>query len=300
MDAEYNLESVLNWYSEYLRAKYPKNSNRFERARKSELEAAIAEAITFHLLTSMGVHPEINEQIGTGGVDFICCASRAPLFKRLPKNQFVVEATSLDQDAVSKRSRIPKVIPAGISGGAIGLLTQNICNKAKQKNKQLKGYAMPRVLAIVSSHPGGAVLFNSATAKWALVSEEHFIHRIGSPVADASNYTDLKNSVFIKLGPDGESIVPCRKEISAILLIAVNAAASEVFGIVHPEPEYPLNLEFLPNLPFVRIAQWPVSEGRIVVDWVIAHPQGLNVRHCQFPARSAAASGPKSRNSRFR
>jgi hypothetical protein len=282
VDTECNLESILDWYSEYLRTKHPKNSKQFERARKSDLEAALAEAITFHLLTYMRVHPEINEQVGSGGVDFICCASRAPLFKCLPQNQFVVEATSLDRDAVSKRSRIPKVIPAGISGGAIGLLTQNICNKAKQKNKQLKGYPMPRVLAIVSSHPGGPVLFNSATAKWALVSEEHFVHPIGSAVADPDNYTDLKNSVFIKYGPDGESIVPCRKEISAILLIAVDGAASEVFGIVHPEPEYPLNLEFLPNLPFVRIAQWPVSEGRIVVDWVITHPHGLNVPHYQL------------------
>ena len=282
MDTAYNLEKVLDWYSEHLRTKHPKNSKRFERARKSELEAAIAEAVTFHLLTYMGVHPEINEQVGTGGADFICCASRTPFSKRLPQNQFVVEATSFDQDAVSTRSRIPKVIPAGISGGAIGLLTQNICNKATKKNKQLKGYAMPRVLAIVSSHPGSAVLFNSATAKWALVSEEHFIHRIGSPVADPTNYTDLKNSVFIKLGPDGQSIVPCRKEISAILLIRVDGVASEVFGIVHPEPEYPLNLEFLPNLPFVRIAQWPVLDGRIVVDWVITHPHGLNVPHYQL------------------
>jgi hypothetical protein len=282
MGAEHNLESVLDWYSEYLRTKHPGNSKRFERAQKSDLEATIAEAITFHLLTHMGVHPEINEQVGIGCADFICCASRGPLFKRSAQNQFVVEATSLDQDAVSKRSRIPKVLPAGISGGAIGLLTKNICNKAKQKNKQLKGYAMPRVLAIVSSHPGSGVLFNSATAKWALVSEEHFIHKVGNPVADPTNYTDLKDSVFIKLGPDGESIVPCRKEISAILLIGVDGAASEVFGIVHPEPEYPLNLEFLPNLPFVRIAQWPISEGRIVVDWVIAHPQGLHVRHYQL------------------
>lgn len=286
-----NLEDILNWYSGNLRDKHPKNFKLFERSRKLNPEAAIAEAITFHLLTYMRVGPEINEQVGSGGVDFICCASRAPFFKRLPQNQFVVEATSFDQDAVSKRSRIPKVIPAGISGGAIGLLTQNICNKAKQKNKQLKGYAMPRVLAIVSSHPGGAVLFNSATVKWALVSEEHFIHRIGSPVADPTNYTDLKNSVFIKLGPDGESIVPCRREISAILLIAVDGAASEVYGIVHPEPEYPLNLEFLPNLPFVRIAQWPVAEGRIIVDWVITHPHGLNVRHYQL-ARHFRPSKP--------
>lgn len=284
-----SLNDVLDWYSDYLRNKHPKNANRFNQTRQLDYEAAVAEAITFNLLTYMRVEPDINDQVGTGGADFICCASSSPFSKRLPRNHFVVEATSLNPDAVTKRSRIPKDMPQGVSGGAIGLLTQNICNKAKDKKKQLEGYPMPRVLTIVSSHAGASVLINAATAKWALISEEHFQHEIGSSEPDPNWYTDLKQSVFMERGPDG-SILPRRKEISAILLVAVDGGSSEVFGILHPEPEYPLNIAFLPNLPFVHIANWPASDGRLLVQWVIADPAGLNVRHYQIARKRFAAA----------
>jgi hypothetical protein len=200
------------------------------------------------------------------------------LFKPLPQDRFVVEATSLSPDAVTERSHIPNKAPEGIGGGAIGLLTQNICNKAKDKNKQLKGYPMPRVLSIVTSHFGAAVLFSASTAIWALISEPHWRHEIGSDAADPTDYTDLGKSVFIRLGPEG-NIVACRKNISAILLVAVYADSSEVYGILHPEPEYPLNIAFLPSLPFVRITQWPVVNDKILVEWVVGNPNGLILRH---------------------
>ena len=63
-------------------------------------------------------------------------------------------------------------MPEDVSGGAFGLVTRNICNKAKAT--QLANYPMPRVLAIASSHAGEAALFNKATAKWRL-----FPNRIG-------------------------------------------------------------------------------------------------------------------------
>src|ERR1035438_6703843 len=110
---------------------------------------------------------------------------------------------------------------------------------------------MPRVLSIVSSHVGASVLINSATAFWAFTSEEFFRHEIGKAEADPNRYADLKNSVFLELTADGK-IVPRRKEISAILLIAVDGAASTVFGMLHPEPEYPFNIEFLPDIQIGR------------------------------------------------
>ena len=279
-----NIEGVLDSYSGYLHSGHPKNANRFDLARKLDREGAIAEAITFAMLQTMDLQPEIHEQVGIGGADFICCGSRGPLFKRSPEDRFVVEATSLSPDAVSNRSNIPNEVPEGIGGCAFGLLTQNICNKAKDKAPQLEGYAMPRVLAIASSHFGIAMLFDRGPAEWALVSDPHFRHEIGSKVADPSQYTDLDRSVFIKPGPEG-SIIACRQSISAILLIAVYGNHSEVYGILHPEPAYPLNINLLSGLPFVRIGKWPITNGRITTEWVIGNPNGLNVRH--FPARLA-------------
>jgi hypothetical protein len=230
-----DIEGVLNSYSAYLRATHPKNAERFELMRLSDREASVAEAIVFGMFKTMGLRPEIHDQVGTGGADFICYGSSGPLVKPSPVDRFVVEATSLDPAAVTDRSHIPNECPEEISGGAFGLLTRNIYNKAKDKATQLEGYAMPRVLAIASSHFGVGAMFNGATAKWALVSDPHWRQEIGSSTVDPTEYTDLEKSVFIKPGLEG-SIVACRQSISAILLVAVHGDQSVVHGILHPEP----------------------------------------------------------------
>jgi len=46
-------------------------------------------------------------------------------------------------------------------------------------------------------------------------------------------------SVFMKPSPDGMTILPARKSISAILLVAAHGTESVVYGILHPEPRTP-------------------------------------------------------------
>jgi hypothetical protein len=271
---------MLQSYSEYLRKVHPENAKRFDQLRICDREGAIAEAVVFGMLQGFNVDPQIHDQPNSGGPDFICCAYRGPLSPRRPEERFVVEATSLDPDAVGDRSHIANEVPEDVSGGAFGLVTRNICNKAKAKATQLANYPMPRVLAIASSHTGVAALFNNATATWALVSEPHWRHELGSATVDTAEYTDLQSSLFIKPGPDG-TIVPCRQSISAILLVAVYGGQSEIWGILHPQAAQPFNYVFLPNLPFVRIAEWPVRKGKILTEWVIADPLGY--RAYQFP-----------------
>jgi hypothetical protein len=275
-----NPDGMLRSYSEYLQKIHPENAKRFDQLRISDREAAIAEAVVFGILRGFNVDPQIHDQLNSGGPDFICCAYPGPLAPRRPDDRFVVEATSLDPDAVTDRSHIANEVPEDLSGGAFGLVTRNICNKAKAKATQLANYTLPRVLAIVSSHAGVAALFNNATAKWALVSEPHWRHEIGSDTVDTAEYTDLESSLFIRPGPDG-TIVPCRQTISAILLVAVYGGQSESWGILHPEAARPFNYAFLPNLPFVRIAEWPVRNGKILTEWVIADPHGYTAY--QFP-----------------
>src|ERR1700691_5691328 len=113
---------------------------------------------------------------------------------------------------------------------------------------------MPRVLAIASSHAHISLVFNGAAAQWALTSDIHWRHEIGSDKVDPREYTDLRCSIFMKPGPNG-SILACRKNVSAILLVAVEGDKSEVWGILHPEPAYQLPVEFLSCVPFVRVAR---------------------------------------------
>jgi hypothetical protein len=270
------IEDVLNSYVEYLRSASPANVNRFEGTRAKDRESALAEAIVFSMLQAKGLRPEIHDKVGTGGPDFLCCGT-GRIFRPRPEDEFLVEATCLNQDAVSTRSNLPKQPSQRIGGGAFGMLTQNICNKAKDKDRQANNCGMPVVLAIVSSHFGAGLVMDSTAAELVFASEPYFRVPLERP-ADPANYTDLNNSVFIKPGPHG-TIIPCRQNLSAILLIGVYGSHSEVFGILHPEPCYSLNIKFFPDVPFVRLAQWPIVDGKIIPEWVVAYPTGHRVVH---------------------
>jgi hypothetical protein len=273
-------DDVLGSYGEYLRMNHPANFDRFQRIRSASRESAFAEAVVFQMLDQLCVDPHINDTVQFGGADFICNGSyRSPVLRRLatpnPQDRFVVEATSLDLDAVANRSGIPNEVEDG-QGRAFSLLTHSVRNKAADKATQLANYDMPRVLAIASSHAGIATLFNTFAAQWCLVSNPKIMTPIGG--GPATQITDLGSSVFLKTGPAG-TIEVCRQSISAILLVSVHADRSCVCGILHPDPARTLNIRFLPNVPFIRITKWPIVDGSIETEWVIGEPEERLFRH---------------------
>jgi len=283
--ASTSIDGMVDSYAEYLSRTYPPQSNRFKALRVASREAAVAEAVVFGLLRSLHLSPEIYDDIETGGPDFKCAGSTLSfglrrLIKPSPEDRFVVEATCLDPDAVTRRSDIPNELPEDISGGSFSLLTKSICNKVKDKTTQLGGHAMPRVLAVASIHAGIGALFNTGAAEYMLTSEPRIVVGIGSP-GPGRQCTDLRSSVFLRIGSDGRTVLPCRQTISAILLIAVYDKKSEVYGILHPQPAQPLQIGFFPGVPFVRLTKWPVTDGLISTEWVVADPDGLGVPH--FP-----------------
>ena len=278
-----NIDGMIDSYAEYLSRKHPLNLKRFESLRVVKPEAAMAEAVVFGLLQSLHLSPEIHDDIQTGGPDFLCAGSTVSFglrrfIKPSPKDRFLVEATCLDPDAVTTRSTIPNELPDDATGGAFSLLTKSIRNKAKDKATQLGGYTTPRVLGVASSHAGIAALFNTGAAEYALTSDPHAVSRVGN-VGLGKQCTDLRSSAFLRVAPDGQSVIPCLQSISAILLIAVYGDKSEVYGILHPEPAQPLQIRFFPKVPFVRLTKWPITDGIISTEWVIADPSGLSVPH---------------------
>jgi hypothetical protein len=251
-------------------------------------EAAMAEAVTFGILEALALSPKVNESVKKGGPDFLCTGSFAtPALRRFvkppPNSSFFVEATSLFPNAVSNRSGIPNDIPESGDGGAFSLLTQSVNNKAEAKNEQLKGCGKPGVVAIVSSHSGIAALFNSATAEYCLVSEPQIRTPLGG--GQSRQETTLQRSVFLQAGTDPATIVSYRKNISAILLIAVYGRESEIFGILHPEATFPINIKFFPKVPFIRLQKWPIVDGVISTEWILTDPDGLKVSH--WPIKTA-------------
>jgi hypothetical protein len=88
-----------------------------------------------YICKNIGVRHKSTRWSGTGGADFICSANfGSPILARrepTPETLFIVEATSLDPDAVLWNTSIPKVAPDEISGGAFSLLTRAVFAKAK-------------------------------------------------------------------------------------------------------------------------------------------------------------------------
>lgn len=91
------IEAVLAEYREYLvRKRGALGLRRFGLLYESNPEAGAAEALVFNWLCSADRNPELHEDPGTGGADFICRPDS--------RNQFIVEITCLGREALTKSS----------------------------------------------------------------------------------------------------------------------------------------------------------------------------------------------------
>jgi len=126
---------------------------------------------------------------------------------------------------------------------------------------------MPRVLAIVSSHIGATAFMGDETARQFLLGGYRFGFLITDP-DQHYQWATFENSVFIRRDKnDPDKIVAAAQTVSALLLIALDATAFSVVGILHPEPHRPIDPGALPNVPFLYVSPWPPVEGKIHLDW---------------------------------
>jgi hypothetical protein len=95
-----HIQRLVSAYSSHLSlhfgAPYQK---KFEQLYKSNEQAAVAEAIVFTWLYSIGYDCEVLEDPGTGGADFICHPPGLP--------DLVVEATSLGNAPLANKTDWP-------------------------------------------------------------------------------------------------------------------------------------------------------------------------------------------------
>ena len=246
-DAGYVLES----YADYLLAHGHRKL--WAQFRKRPREAQIAEAMVFRALQDLGANPAIADQPGRGGPDFLCLGGTP--------QQFMVEATSLLPDRVTKQSRIPNRVPEDMEGGAFGLLTAQIDETATRKRLQFKNLGMPGILAIASTHFGAPLLMDAQAAMNALISQPFWV------VGKEGMSTDLKYSLFLR-GEDG-AVVAKNAEISAVILVAVCWDRSYLCGAVNPSPTFPLATANLWQVPFAYLKDWPVEKDRLRPMWTL-------------------------------
>jgi len=252
---------------------YPAHLGRFRQRLASAPKAAEAEAVVFSFLWSERVRPDIFEDLSKGDPDFCCEPSG--------KTKFLVEVASLESGAVARRSELPERI-TGTGGGAFSLITPLLQGKATAKAAQLAKYSLPSVLAITASHDCAGLLMDRLAAEFFLISDPVLKVRLGDISDRGSQVTDLRRSVFFKPGKSGREIIPCRQSISAILLVAISGIQADVVGILHPEPSVAFAPALLPQVPYLRVKNWPISDGRIEVEWSTSDPDQATFWHTRI------------------
>lgn len=240
-------DEVIDSFVKYIRAESPTNLKSFQDRRRADPEAAMAEAIVFGILQQLRLRPTIADEPGIGGGDFLC-ECRPIVSSDNGSWQLMVEATTLEPTAVERNSGWRNEVVDVVTGGPFRMITERITACASSKIRQLSRHAMPRVLAIVSSHVGAdALLSSTLAAESILISDRKISQPIGG--GKVSVITDLAASAFLKGDPTTGKISSQRPTISAVLLISVAGDRSSVLGILHPEPRYRLDISAFPEYP---------------------------------------------------
>lgn len=276
------LRGVVEAYAKWaFEAKFPEHFKKFQTTLTGNLEAASAEAVIFDLLRQSRLHPQPSDTPGTGGADFICSPDG--------REQFVVEVTAFGEDAVERQTGIPR---EGISGVyRIGMMTHALRTRISSKADQLSGYQFARVLAITTTHQLSFEPFGRMGAEALLSSDV----KLQIPLNDKVRVvTDLRDSIFFKYDDDG-NVVCCRESISAILLVKINTydGISCVLGILHPEPLHRFSIDNLPEVPFLRVSEWPIKKNELEWHWGIVNPRPRAFTHSWLakPGQAEATQG---------
>ena len=72
--------------------------------------------------------------------------------------------------------------------------------------------------------------------------------------------TDLNSSLVLR--SNDSAIVAENADISAVLLMAIGADRSYVYGAFHPSPAHRFDSAALWEIPFAYLKDWPVEENR--------------------------------------
>lgn len=207
------IAKTIESYKDFLKVKYPAHYKLFCNRLDSQPESARAEAVTFSLFRSVLDDVKIEEDVVTGGPDFLCVAENA---------KFIVEVTCLEGDAVAAQSGFPNGLPEDGSGGYFGMITHMLRTKVSEKTPQLSGYGMPRALAITSEHIVADELLGPYAAEMFLTSDTKITVPIvaGETIDEKIHLTtDLKDSVFFRF--KNGVVELCRRSISTIFLISI-------------------------------------------------------------------------------
>ena len=138
------IHEVLAWYQRYLQDRYAEHAVQFEKRLSADKDGARFEAGVFFVMKHrFGLDVVNEEDTSSGGPDFLCSHPNS-------KQKFVLEATHLQSEGVTRRSRLPDRFRSGAQ--FYSLITHKLRETVSRKACQLSRWHGARVLAIGCFH----------------------------------------------------------------------------------------------------------------------------------------------------
>lgn len=245
-DGNTTVADILSNYENYLKTNKPSKSNSFLNLKKQNIESAQAEAVVFSILKQFDLDPEPLEENNQKRMDFLCNKNG---------NMFYIEVTNISCEKMTEYTgwRCDKTRLTTAFRLCTKELQQHVINKTSQMSS---GGNLPRVLALTTHHP---YPLDAGQAK-ELMTDTFIYQQVTPKGKDAEIGTSLYRSVFFRFNHDRSYINPCRKSISAIILINIQADRSKMMGLLHPEPSFPFPVHLMEDVPFLRIKNWPLEK----------------------------------------
>ncbi|MHB8280910.1 MAG: hypothetical protein ACYDIA_25220 [Candidatus Humimicrobiaceae bacterium] len=261
----FNVGEVLESYKVFLEVKYPDYYSSYKNRIKSNIDGARLEAIAFSIFRNeFNFEVNIKEDLSTGGADFICSNDRI---------SFIVEVTSIDNESLENISGLKNIIDD--KAKSFSMISKKLNNIAKGKAKQLSGSNnLPTILLIGSMHVCSDLLLGTRAAELLMIPEKLSvsIKEVKNDNHKVKIISELESSVFFRIKKNSCDIEPCRKSISAIVLLSVYSDSVDMVGILHPKPSIIFNYNILHGVPFLKIKNWPIENGIIEKQWIINRP----------------------------
>lgn len=248
------VDIIVENYKIFLEKSFPEQFKLFLSRQKNSPDSAKFEAVMFSIMQNLGQNPTVNESTSDGGMDFSCGQN--------PDKKFYLEATHIDKEKTTHHSGLPD---NSEYVGSFSNITEFLRRKISGKTMQMSGQKLPRILAVGSFHTWSSTLLGEFSAETLLTSEQKITVKINTNESFLS--TDLGDSIFFRKFKNN-SIEPARQSISAILFAACYKYSCHLVGILHPEPAEKLDPAFLPEIPFVRVKEWPLVTSKLDIEWI--------------------------------
>jgi len=230
---------------------------------KNCCEAAICEAATRKLLSEQEVSVKPNENLATGGPDFLCTKDG--------KN-FYVEVTCITKDAMTKATRLPSE-PEGSVFCCSSSPTKRILQEIGRKAERCANLNSPCIVVVCTLHQwGGGIITNDIEIQKLLTGELLIGGTLNPNSGRFENFkwiSRLWGALFNRFAEtEKEKVVEARKTISAVLIFAISAKNyGSAKGLLHPNPNRSFDRKLLPKIEFCKLADG-YQTGSSRVKWV--------------------------------